>query len=135
MKTFKSKVDSWLVAVVFLVLAIVAIPMITPQILWAGVIVIFIVALFFIDMIINTKYTIDGNMLKVQYGSLYKRDYDIGGMTEIRPTKTMQSSPALSLDRMEIRVGKYDRLVISPTDKELFVEELQRINPDILYKR
>lgn len=40
-------------------------------------------------------------------------------------------APALSLDRIQIRSGKYDLIAISPKDKFTFVEELMKINPDI----
>jgi hypothetical protein len=42
------------------------------------------------------------------------------------------SSPAASFDRIEIRYGKFNELIISPKHKTKFVEDLQKINPEIL---
>jgi hypothetical protein len=43
------------------------------------------------------------------------------------------SSPALSLDRIEIFYNKFDSVIISPKNKADFVAELKSINPAIEY--
>lgn len=45
----------------------------------------------------------------------------------------MLSSPALSLDRLEVFYNKFDSVIISPQNKEDFIVALQNINPAIEY--
>lgn len=45
------------------------------------------------------------------------------------------SSPAISLDRLEIVDHEHRPVLISPQQKEAFIEEIHRINPKITIKR
>ena len=44
------------------------------------------------------------------------------------------SSPAASFDRIEITYAKFEEIKISPKYKTKFVEDLQKINPEIINK-
>ncbi|GIO21235.1 hypothetical protein J18TS1_43350 [Oceanobacillus oncorhynchi subsp. incaldanensis] len=55
----------------------------------------------------------------------------IENMELILQSKMPLIAPALSLDRIQIRSGKYDLIAISPKDKLAFVEELAKLNPNI----
>lgn len=48
----------------------------------------------------------------------------IDGIESIRPSRSPLSSPALSLDRLEITYGGGRRLLISPEDREGFLEAI-----------
>jgi hypothetical protein len=80
----------------------------------------------------STKYTIkEEGVLNVKCGFLYNKDFDISTIKSVAKTNSIISSPAPSMDRIEIIFGKFDVLVISPNDKNAFVKELKRVNPQI----
>lgn len=85
-------------------------------------------------MILNTNYTIRGDgSLKVRCGFFVNTLIDINSIRKIEATKSVLSSPALSLDRLEVFYNKFDSVMISPQDKDNFVAQLQNINPAIEY--
>jgi hypothetical protein len=85
-------------------------------------------------MILNTNYTITGDgSLKVRCGFFVNLFIDINTIRKIEATKSVLSSPALSLDRLEVFYNKFDSVMISPKNKENFVAQLQNINPAIEY--
>lgn len=49
----------------------------------------------------------------------------------ITPTNNPLSSPALSIDRLDIQYGAWESMLISPKDKQAFINECLRRNPDI----
>ena len=57
---------------------------------------------------------------------------NIGEMKKVSKSSNIISSPAASFDRIEIRYGKFEELIISPKHKTKFVEDLQKINPEII---
>ncbi|MFC3199468.1 PH domain-containing protein [Parapedobacter deserti] len=50
---------------------------------------------------------------------------------QIEETRTLISAPAPSLDRLEIFYNKFDSIVISPKDKQGFIADLLKLNPEI----
>ncbi len=78
----------------------------------------------------RTGYKIDKDRLIVYYGPIRQTIY-IENIELILLAKMPIIAPALSLDRIQIRSGKYDLIAISPKDKFTFVEELAKLNPDI----
>lgn len=63
-------------------------------------------------------------------GPLMKERSDIVDITAVRPPRTSVSSPAMSLDRLELKLRERS-IIISPKDKDRFVDDLRAINPDI----
>ena len=81
---------------------------------------------------LSTQYTIsDKGSLQVKCGILYNKTFDIDRFTSIRKSNNLMSSPAPSLDRIELAYGKFDLLIISPKNKKQFAEDLLSINPKI----
>ncbi|PLS14681.1 hypothetical protein CVD28_26900 [Bacillus sp. M6-12] len=89
-----------------------------------------LLALFIGWMWLTTYYEIIGNILLVSAGPIRKR-IDIYTIRSISKTRNPVSSPALSLDRIEVVFNMYDAVIISPKDQEAFAAELKKINPDI----
>lgn len=80
----------------------------------------------------STSYVItESGILKVKCGFIINKWYDIEKIRSISKTNNLISSPAPSLDRIEIAYGKNGYLVISPKDKIGFSRELIKINPCI----
>lgn len=73
------------------------------------------------------KYTIEKDKLYIYCANLYIECVDINKISEISATRTLLSSPAASIDRLRIKHCN-DEIVISPKDKEKFVENIFRIS-------
>lgn len=87
---------------------------------------------FFLYLNFSTEYTItDNGNLKVRCGFVYNKSFDINNIRSISKTNNPISSPAPSLDRLELTYGKFDLIIISPKDKTGFAKELRKINPKI----
>ncbi|WP_111310122.1 PH domain-containing protein [Confluentibacter sediminis] len=80
----------------------------------------------------STEYAItDNGILKVKCGFVYNKSFDINKIKSIRKSNNLISSPAPSLDRIELTYGKFDLIIISPKDKTEFANDLTKINPKI----
>jgi len=131
-KIFKSKVDRQFVVPIAVIIGGTFIWLLYLH-AWAGVIVVLVVGLFILHMFTTTYYTISGETLRIRSGFLINTEVDIESISKITATRNMLSSPALSLDRLEIFYNKYDSVMISPEDKEEFIAQLKGINPRITY--
>ena len=140
MTTYHSKIDHWLwILIMVTMLACLFAPIIQEPSMNATSLLILIAStvlpsLIIIDIYTKTYYTIDDDKhtLKVKSGFLVNNKYDINKITKIRNTRTWLSSPALSMDRIEITIGRYNKVVISPENKAQFISHLTSLNPNIL---
>ncbi|WHY88812.1 PH domain-containing protein [Neobacillus novalis] len=78
----------------------------------------------------GTYYEIIGSQLKV-VGGPFRWKIDIMAIKSIRKTRNPLSSPALSLNRLEIQYAKWTTILISPKHEEQFCAELRKINSKI----
>lgn len=101
---------------------------------WGSIFCAAIVLAVVLPMLLNTSYTItDDGALKVRCGFFVNILIEVNTIKKIEATKSMLSSPALSLDRLEVFYNKFDSVIISPQNKEDFIVALQNINPAIEY--
>lgn len=131
MKTFKSKKDWWVTAIFFGTCAVMLYLSILETHSWALWIITLFTTAYLINMYFCTDYTVKDGWLIVRCGFLFRSKYEIKDIRRVERTRSMLSSPALSLDRLSIKVGKYDEIVVSPADKNGFVEALLSVNPNI----
>ncbi|MBS7332625.1 MAG: PH domain-containing protein [Weeksellaceae bacterium] len=98
-----------------------------------GTIVIGILFIFMTYLLFSTVYTIDSysKKLVIQSGFIFHKKIDIEHIKAIKKSRSWISSPALSIDRIEISYNTYDSVLISPKNREQFIQELQQINPNI----
>lgn len=82
-------------------------------------------------LLYDTTYTIDNNRLIVRFGFLYRETIEISEVKSIRESNNPLSSPASSLDRLEIKYGRSGSVLVSPKKKLEFIETLKSINPEI----
>lgn len=101
---------------------------------WFGVVTVCSVLLFIGHMFATTRYMVNGTSLRIVCGFFYSNMIDIRTIKSVRSTNNPISSPAASLDRMEIVCSNNERIVISPKDKTGFLNHLRSINPDIAMK-
>ena len=85
-----------------------------------------IVYLFF-----KTEYIIEENKLKIKWGFFTYKPIEIKDIKEITKSNNIISSPAASFDRIEIKYGKFEEMIISPKDKFGFAQYLTNLNPKI----
>lgn len=79
----------------------------------------------------TTYYTINNNILYIKSGFLVNSKIDINTITSVKKTNSILSSPAASFDRILIRFGKYDEVILSPKDKIEFINALKGVNSKI----
>ncbi|BDD12700.1 hypothetical protein FUAX_51320 (plasmid) [Fulvitalea axinellae] len=137
-KVFKSKVDFWLFAPVFAILAYTSVlpfwksGFSTDALIASSVSV--SSAVFVIHLFKTTVYRItDNGRLSVKCSFLINEDILVSDIKEIHKSHNPLSSPAMSLDRIKVIYGNDHYILLSPEDKRLFVAELLKINPKIKY--
>ena len=128
---YRSGVDLWLIVFVFGVVAGVYGVILFTYFSWSmfitGVLLLTIIAWALFDI----KYIILDNSLIVScFSGLFKSTFDIKEITSVRATRTIQSSPAASLDRLEVKCGRRS-VVLSPRKKQEFLAHLLKINQAI----
>lgn len=85
-------------------------------------------------MFLTTNYTIESDKLTIKCGLLYDKTIDIKTIKKITETNNPLSSPATSLDRLEINYGKFDSVIISPKQKSEFINDIKGVNPNVEVK-
>jgi len=134
-KKYSSKVSYGLLTFVFLVFYAPLIPILINEELNGKLIGLIgflsLVFAFVAHLFLKTQYTIDNNKLKIKCGLFTYKPIEIDEIKEISKTKSIMSSPAPSFDRIEIKYGKFDTIIISPKDKIDLAKELTLINPKI----
>jgi len=100
MDTFNSKIDLWL-AVVFLasIAVMVYVAIITP-----GLVIVLALgasSILMVWVLLVTKYSVDDRELRVTSGP-FRWIIPVSDVQSVRPSNNLLSSPALSLDRLEL---------------------------------
>ncbi|MGB3454711.1 MAG: PH domain-containing protein [Moheibacter sp.] len=90
-----------------------------------------LVFLFIVHLFFGTNYTIQNGLLKIRSGLFSFKPIEISQIKEVSKTRILLSSPAPSFDRILIKYGKFDEIIISPKDKFQFAKDLCQINPEI----
>ena len=129
MLNFQSKKDIWLAVSIWGVIILMFFMMITEQ-----NIVVYIVGILNNALLLwlwfGTSYKIDDENLIVKSGP-FKSTIDIKSIKKLRATKTLLAGPALSIDRIEIQYKRYDFVIVSPKEKNKFIESLLSKNKSI----
>lgn len=134
MEIYKSKIDYWLVGTMYLITIIPSIPALIYAFSWILVFLVVILLAFASVLIFNTKYIIENETLTIKCGFFLVEKYNIQQIRSIQNTNTIMAAPAISLDRIEIRLTNRNAVVISPQDKHRFIKCLCQINPAIVVK-
>lgn len=130
MKKYKSKIDLWLIIILTLVFGgIVIISIIKKD--WIGFIIAIIPTIFIWDMFKSTFYIITEEELIIRCGIFYKLVIKITDIRKISESNDLISSPALSIDRLEILYNRFDTILISPKKKYEFLQSIETLKPDI----
>jgi hypothetical protein len=130
---YSSKMDGWVVPLLCLpplgaVMACVAGAMSgSAPSLVAGVAAAVVVTGVYLGLLFPMKYGLDDSHLVVSFG-LVRRRVALADISEVSPTRSPLSSPALSLDRLLVKFGPgaFDAVMISPAERDSFLDELTR---------
>lgn len=127
---FKSAVDWWYYVVIVAV-AIVVLFAISPPIrsghlsvALGGAIVLLSLGLP-LWLLFTTSYRVDAQSLSVKSGP-FSWTIPLAEIQSVEPSRSSISSPALSLDRLRIRYGNGKSILVSPADRENFLEIVKR---------
>jgi hypothetical protein len=127
MNRFRSAIDAWLVA---LLVCVLLLPVVFPE--WtnlsgrAQAIAIMAMSAGFIVLLTwPCEYTLRDNDLHIRCGLLIKKSIGYTEINAAQKSRNPLSAPALSLRRVRIDHGNGYTL-ISPKDRELFIEELMK---------
>lgn len=130
-KRYPTKIGPVILFVLALVLGPVTVQLFLER-HWTGLLINLLVIGFIIHLLSNTYYLIRERTLIVRSSLFYNLHIPIDQIVEIRPTNNPLAAPAASLDRLEVRYGRHDSILVSPRDKEDFVRTLRAINPRIV---
>lgn len=129
-RTFKSKVGWWYYAALAYLIACLVLA------IWQkngiAIVVMFIANMTLIQLMLKTEYVVADGVLYLKCWIMPVRKISVTKIKTIKETRNPLSSYALSLDRLKIEYEKTFTLV-SPDNKQDFVNELRKYNPDIIY--
>ncbi|MGO4772970.1 PH domain-containing protein [Flavobacterium sp. W22_SRS_FK3] len=133
MEKFKSKIDLWFVFFLGIMFSVIIIKMAYDR-LWGGLVFMIFTTACIVYMFVTTFYIIEDEKLTIKCGFLFHVSIAVASIKKISETNNIMSSPALSFDRLEILYNKFDTVLISPKDKQGFMEAIQKINPSVEVK-
>jgi len=129
--TYRSAVDWWFYVVVFGV-AIATIPTMVPLFasgqpvhVLTAVFILLVACVLPLWLLASTYYRIEASALIVRSGP-FRWTVPLDEIRSVRPSRSLWSSPALSLDRIQIDYGRGRSLLVSPRDRDGFLAAIQR---------
>ena len=130
MKVYYSQIDVWLI----LLLIMMLLPMCLSLYMykgWLPAVVLVLCLLLPVDIFTGTRYEVDDKSIYIKSGHLFKWHYDIKNITEIAKTNSLESSPALSMNRIRLVMKDKKYIIISPRNQKDFITHLLNTNPNI----
>ena len=111
MTVFKSKISYGLLSLIILLfVSIIVFGILNSRSFEATLIpsgILILTAFIMIYLFLSTRYIIEGEILKIRSGFIFKKDLEIKKILSISKTNTIISSPAASFDRIELKYGKF----------------------------
>ncbi len=131
MKSYRSKIDTWLIVLLTIVFGIPILNAIYNQI-WALLLIFLPIVLLIIYMFSTLRYCIEGDFLIIKFGFYTHSKININEIKSIEKSNNPLNSPASSLDRLSIKYNKYDEVLVSPKEKQDFINDLLNVNAGIV---
>ncbi len=134
-KVFKSKVGlALLTPLAIIMTTVVVLLMMAGAYNWTILIIPVLTSVFITHLFLTTDYTIDGDVLQVRCGFLMNMKVSIASITRIEETHDPASAPATSLDLLRIEYGKGKSILISPKEKQAFIDHILSRNDAVIVK-
>ena len=80
-------------------------------------------------LLLATNYRVESGNLRVRCGP-FSWTIPLDQIESVQPSRSVLSSPALSLDRLRIRYGNGRSVLVSPRDKEAFLAAIGQSGTD-----
>ncbi|MBS4538927.1 PH domain-containing protein [Clostridium sp. D2Q-11] len=127
---FPSKRDLWLGVAIFGIIGFTTLFILVDLGITMVSIIMILSFLFAAWLWFGTGYYIEDEMIRIKCGP-FRSKVNIKDIELIKKTNNPISSPALSLDRIELKSANRLLAIISPKDKMKFAEVLKEKNPNI----
>jgi hypothetical protein len=127
---YRSKIDYWLIIILIVPLGCAIWEAINKQ-NWIQFLIFSILTIIISFSFSTLKYIIEDDFLIVKMKFYTFNRINIHEIKSIEKSNNLLSSPALSMDRLSIKFGKFEEVLISPKDKELFIKDLLSIKSTI----
>lgn len=133
MHWYPSKIDWWLAPLLWLPPAASLTVCVTlllqgslTELPW-GLATLLLVAGIYVGLVVPMRYGLDETHLVVRFGICRQRIV-LADISAVTPTHNPLSAPALSLDRLRVQYGTgfFQAVMISPADRDQFLDELAR---------
>ncbi len=98
---------------------------------WGVVLALAAVSLLIALILTGISYSVGAENLTVHTSYFTSTEIPVSAIRKIKETSNPLSSPAGSLDRLEIFYNKFDSIIISPVRTEEFLKDLLATNPKI----
>ncbi|MGC4056696.1 MAG: PH domain-containing protein [Chitinophagaceae bacterium] len=132
--TFKSAIQ-WGLFIPLIIILIGTGVLIACSGFWWILVLNLLLSVFILQMITATSYRIADGNLYIRCGITFRQTIPVSSVCRISTTTSILSSPAASLrNRLEIKYGKYNSVIISPADGTGFVTAMQAVNPEIEWR-
>ena len=123
---FKSAVDWWyylvVVVVTIVTLFVILPPLASGQLsIPLGVAIIILSVGLPVWLLLSTSYRVETDSMLINSGP-FSWTIPLAEIQSIEPSRSPLSSPALSLDRLEIQYGSGKSVLVSPVDREAFLD-------------
>ena len=123
---YESKVDWWVPALLFGGLALATVDWISaPEDKWGDGLALLIAWSISIWIFFHTYYELRRDTLFIRCGPFW-RNISLADIESAEPTRNPLASMALSLDRIAIKLRSSRGVMISPSDKDRFLDELAK---------
>lgn len=123
-KIHRSKVDLWLIVILAAsILMPLGLAVLFPSTFLITFLILAPVLALIVWLFTTTKYEIKGDDLYISSGPV-KLSFPVSQITSVKDSRDPLSSPALSLDRLEISYADGKRTLISPKDKSGFLSDI-----------
>jgi hypothetical protein len=132
-ETFPSKVDPWLgVVLAWIPLGggLAGLGLAVSGNMLAGAVTLALTVALMGGLVWPVRYELRADALVIRFGLVRSR-VPYGRIRGVKPTRTLISSPALSLDRLHVDAGSSLGPNISPKDKGAFLRALARRAPHL----
>jgi hypothetical protein len=130
---FRSKIDGQLKAVGLIMPCVALIALgASPRVaaLWVPAIATVLIALIVVWVVLSTYYEFEPEALVAHSGPFSWR-IPFKEISAVRPSTSVRSGPALSMDRLEVTYRNGRALLISPEDQAAFLAALRRRAPQL----
>lgn len=137
-RVFRSKIGLELLApLVIIMTTVVVLLLLSGAYSWTILVIPILTFVFITHMFLTTYYTISGDELRIRCGFLMNIKISIATISRIKETNDPTSAPATSLDRLRIEYGNNKRMLISPKEKQAFIDMILSLNNavEVKYKK